>query len=253
MTRNTAPLKVVPSAKTNRPVVSDAGALATANALPKTGATQRIVQSITHAIAERRLMPGTKLSEQKIGDIFNVSRTVVRQAFNQLSRDRLVVLEPARGAFVAMPTVEEAKHVFEVRNILETAVTRQLCAVITEAQVKELRYHLQVEQAAVAKADVSGRTRLLADFHLILAQMLGNQVLVEILSELLMRSSLIALMYQSPHSAEASLREHVAIVDAFEKRDAKEALRLMSKHLENVRHNFHEDPHSLDLAQILKA
>jgi DNA-binding GntR family transcriptional regulator len=253
MSKNAVSLKAVSSAQTNRAISRNAGPLANPKVTPKTGTTQRIVQSITHAIAERRLMPGTKLSEQKIGDIFNVSRTVVRQAFNQLSRDRLVVLEPARGAFVAMPTVEEAKHVFEVRNILETAVTRQLCAVITEAQVKELRYHLQVEQAAVAKADVSGRTRLLADFHLILAQMLGNQVLVEILSELLMRSSLIALMYQSPHSAEASLREHVAIVDAFEKRDAKEALRLMSKHLENVRHNFHEDPHSLDLAQILKA
>ena len=198
-------------------------------------------------------MPGTKLSEQRIGDIFNVSRTVVRQAFNQLSRDRLVLLEPARGAFVAMPTVEESKHVFEVRNILETAVIRQLCAVITDSQIKELRYHLQVERAAVANAEVSGRTRLLADFHLVLAQMLGNQVLVEMLSELLIRSSLIALMYKSPHSAAASLSDHVAIVDAFEKRDAKEALRLMGKHLDNVRHNLHLDPHSLDLAQILKA
>ena len=38
--------------------------------------TQRIVGSITGAIAERRLMPGTKLSEQKIADIFKVSRTL---------------------------------------------------------------------------------------------------------------------------------------------------------------------------------
>ena len=73
---------------------------------PKPGSTQRIVDSITAAIVERRLMPGTKLSEQKIADIFKVSRTLVRQALNQLSRDRLVVLEPARGAFVATPSVE---------------------------------------------------------------------------------------------------------------------------------------------------
>ena len=63
--------------------------------------TRRIVESITEAIVERRLMPGTKLAEQKIADIFHVSRTLVRQALNQLSRDRLVTLEPARGAFVA--------------------------------------------------------------------------------------------------------------------------------------------------------
>ena len=69
------------------------------------GATQRIVDSITAAIVERRLMPGTKLAEQQIADIFKVSRTLVRQALNQLSRDRLVTLEPARGAFVAKPGV----------------------------------------------------------------------------------------------------------------------------------------------------
>ena len=75
--------------------------------------TQRIVESITTAIVERRLMPGTKLAEQKIADIFKVSRTVVRQALNQLSRDKLVTLEPARGAFVAQPSVDEARQVFE--------------------------------------------------------------------------------------------------------------------------------------------
>ena len=253
MSKNTSPIKNVSLSRSDQPMGRRVKGAADGIALPKTSTTQRIVDSITNAIAERRLMPGTKLSEQKIGDIFNVSRTVVRQAFNQLNRDRLLVLEPARGAFVAMPTVDEAKHVFEVRNILETAVTRQLCAVITNAQIKELRYHLQLEREAVANAEVSGRTRLLADFHLVLARMLGNQVLAEMLSELLIRSSLIALMYQSPHSAEASLSEHIAIVDAFEKRDAKEALRLMSKHLESVRYNLQLDPHSLDLAQILKA
>ncbi len=60
-------------------------------------ATRRIVDSITAAIVERRLMPGTKLAEQAIADIFKVSRTLVRQALNQLSRDHLVTLEPARG------------------------------------------------------------------------------------------------------------------------------------------------------------
>lgn len=227
------------------PAPPDAAAPAPANA------TQRIVDAITDAIADRRLMPGTKLSEQKIGDIFTVSRTVVRQAFNQLSRDCLVVLEPARGAFVATPTAEEARDVFEVRAILETTVTKQLCAVITDAQVQQLRAHLELERAAVQNAEVPGRTRLLGDFHLVLAQMLGNQVLVQMLGELLARSSLIALMRQSSQSAEESLGEHVAIVDAFERRDVKAAVRLVGKHLANVQHNLDLDPPQVDLAHIL--
>src|SRR5258706_6480488 len=108
------------------------GVAAVAPAADPATATRRIVDSITAAIVERRLMPGTKLAEQKIADIFEVSRTLVRQALNQLSRDRLVTLEPARGAFVAQPSVAEAQQVFEVRKMLESAMVRQLCPTITD-------------------------------------------------------------------------------------------------------------------------
>jgi DNA-binding GntR family transcriptional regulator len=214
--------------------------------------TQRIVESITAAIIERRLMPGTKLAEQKIADIFAVSRTLVRQALNQLSRDRLVTLEPARGAHVAMPSVEEARQVFEVRQMIEASMVRQLCRRITDAQLAELRAHLRDEQAAVGRTDVSGRTRLLADFHVVLARMLGNQVLAELLEDLLTRSSLIALMYQSSHSAQASYEEHVAIVDALEARDVRAATRLVEEHLSHVERNLRLDPRTPDLGAVLR-
>ena len=226
-----------------------AGALAAGDGAPT---TQRIVDSITTAIVERRLMPGTKLVEQQIADIFGVSRTLVRQALNQLSRDRLVTLEPARGAFVAKPSVQEARQVFEVRTMLEAAMLRQLCASIDDTQIAELRQHLKAEAAAVARTDVYGRTRLLADFHVVLARMLGNQVLAELLEDLLTRSSLIALMYQSSHSAEHSQEEHVAIVDALEKRDARAAVRLLESHLGNVERNLRFSPRVADLAEVLQ-
>ena len=234
-----APLKVVSSQR------------APARTVPA-GATERIVESITTAIVERRLMPGTKLSEQRLADIFQVSRTLVRQALNQLSRDRLVTLEPARGAFVARPGVDEARQVFEVRGLLEGALARQLCARISDRQIAELRAHLRDEAAAVARTDVPGRTRLLADFHAVLARMLGNEVLAQLLVDLLNRSSLIALMYQSSHSAEHSLQEHVQIVDALEKRDARLAARLMEQHISAVEKNLRLDPHTLDLGAALR-
>jgi DNA-binding GntR family transcriptional regulator len=214
--------------------------------------TQRIVDSISTAIAERRLMPGTKLAEQKLADIFHVSRTLVRQALNQLSRDHLVQLEPARGASVATPSVAEARQVFEARQLIESALIKQLCRTITAAQIAELRMHLNAERAAVARPDISGRTRLLADFHVLLARLLGNDVLAQLLGDLLTRSSLIALMYQSTHSAEASFDEHVAIIDALERRDARAAVRLTQEHLSSVERNLRLDPRRPDLALVLK-
>ena len=216
------------------------------------GATQRIVESITHAIIERRLMPGTKLAEQKIADIFKVSRTLVRQALNQLSRDKLITLEPARGARVAEPSVEEARQVFEVRNMLEAAMIRRAATELSAAQIIELRRHLDDERVAIARTDVPGRTRLLADFHVTLARMLGNAVLADLLADLVTRSSLIALMYQSAHSAEHSFEEHVAIVDALEKRDARAAVKLMQGHLHHVERNLKLDPRSPDLESVLR-
>jgi DNA-binding GntR family transcriptional regulator len=217
------------------------------------GSTQRIVEAVTTAIIERRLMPGTKLTEQKIADIFKVSRTVVRQALNQLSRDHLVTLEPARGAFVAIPSVQEARQVAEVRMMVETAMVRQLCTSITDLQIAQLRAHLRDEQDAIQRTDVSGRTRLLADFHVLLARMLGNEVLAQWLTDLLSRSSLISLMYQSSHSAEHSQGGHVQIVDALEKRDARAAMRLMEQHISSVERNLRLDPHTVDLAAALQS
>lgn len=241
----------MPTRRSRPPATPAAPVPATAAAAAPAGATARIVEAITTAIVERRLMPGTKLAEQKIADLFGVSRTLVRQALNQLSRDRLVTLSPARGASVAMPSVEEARQVFQVRAMLEVALVRQLCAVATDAQLAQLRAHLADEQAAIARTDVPGRTRLLADFHVVLAQVLGNEVLAHLLADLLSRSALISLMYQSSHSAEHSQAEHVAIVEALARRDADAAVRLLQEHLGNVERNLRLHPRINDLAAAL--
>ena len=214
-------------------------------------ATQRIADSITTAIVERRLMPGTKLAEQKIADVFKVSRTLVRQALMQLSRDKLITLEPARGARVAEPSVDEARQVFEARNMLEAAMIKRAATELMPAQIAELRAHLQAESLAVKRTDVSGRTRLLADFHVVIARMLGNEVLADMLGDLVSRCSLIALMYQSAHSAAHSFDEHVAIVDALEAHDVRAAVKLMEAHLHNVERNLQLDPRTPDLESVL--
>lgn len=223
----------------------------TKNSSENTNTTYRIVTSITQAIVKRQLMPGTKLSEQKLANIYGVSRTLVRQALNQLSRDHLVTLTPARGAHVATPSVEEAQQVFEVRNLLESALVDQLTTRITDEQLNDLRAHLKLEANAIEQHDVSERTRLLGEFHVLLAKQHGNAVLAELLLDLLNRSSLIALMYQSSSSAERSHQEHVALVDALAHRDSQTVKDLMSQHLHNVESQLRFDTQPSDLSAVL--
>ena len=99
----------------------------------ETSTTHHIVESLTRPMVEHRLLPDSKLAEQKLADHFGVSRTLVRQALFQLSQNRLIRLEPARGAFVAAPSVEEAKQVFAVRRMLEAEMTRAFVQAETPA------------------------------------------------------------------------------------------------------------------------
>ena len=194
--------------------------------------THFIVESLTRAIVEHRLQPGTKLAEQKLADHFGVSRTLVRQALFQLSRNRLIQMEPARGAFVAAPTVEEARQVFAVRRMLEAGMTRAFVRESTPARIRALREHIAQEKAAVDRQDAAGRVELLGDFHVRMAELMGNTVLAQILGELISRCALITLMYQSASAAEHSNDEHADIVKALAAKDEERAVRLMTEHLE---------------------
>jgi DNA-binding GntR family transcriptional regulator len=200
----------------------------------ETSSTRHIVESLTRAIVEHRLHPGTKLAEQKLADHFGVSRTLVRQALFQLSQNRLIRLEPARGAFVAAPSVEEAKQVFAVRRMLETEMTRAFVKQVTASKIKALREHVAQERQAVDNQDVPVRTELLGDFHVRMAELMGNEVLAELLRELISRCALITLMYQSSNAAEHSNEEHADIVRALAARDEELAVRLMNEHLQHV-------------------
>ncbi|MDQ7974455.1 MAG: GntR family transcriptional regulator [Rhodocyclaceae bacterium] len=200
--------------------------------------TRAIVDALTKAIVEHRLQPGSKLAEQKLADHFGVSRTLVRQALFQLSQNRLIRLEPARGAFVAAPAADEARQVFAVRRMLEAEMTREFVRTVTPAKIKALKEHVALERSAVAGEDVSGRTELLGDFHVRMAELMGNQVLAQMLGELISRCALITLMYQSTSAAEHSNDEHADIVRALAAKDEDRAVRLMTEHLLHVEANL---------------
>jgi DNA-binding GntR family transcriptional regulator len=192
------------------------------------------VDALTKAIVEHRLHPGTKLAEQKLADHFGVSRTLIRQALFQLVQKRLIRMEPARGAFVATPSSDEARQVFAVRRMIEIEMTRSFVRNVTAAQIKALKDHVAEEKAAVQRGDVAGRTDLLGDIHVRMAELMGNEVLAQMLGELISRCALITLMYQSANAAEHSAEEHSDILKAIIAKDEALAVKLMDEHLRNV-------------------
>ena len=78
-----------------------------------------VARELSTAILSHRIMPGTKLGEDELSEVFSVSRTIIRSALQYLSYERLVTIERNRGAFVAKPDPEEAREVMEARSLVE--------------------------------------------------------------------------------------------------------------------------------------
>jgi len=191
-----------------------------------------IYGEIYDAILDHRLPPGTKLTEDALGEIFGVSRTVVRKALFRLAHENIVRIRPHRGAVVASPSTEEARNVFEARRVVEHAVVRDLAGSVTDAQLGTLRMLVDDEHAAHSRGDRRNWIKLSGQFHLDLAEMSGNAVLAKFLKELISRTSLIIALYEAPGQVACSHAEHLALIGAIADGDGDRAAALMAGHLE---------------------
>ncbi len=189
-----------------------------------------ISDRILEAVMARKLAPGSRLGEQQLAMLFDCSRTIVREALMRLAARGIVTVSARRGWYVIEPSQDEAREAFEARRVIETGLIRST-GVVDKAAIKRLRGHLAREKAAVAGTDIGARSFLLGDFHVCLAECLGNSLLAETLRDFTARTTLIAMRYQSPEDAAQSCSEHVQIVAALEAGDLATAEKLMAAHL----------------------
>lgn len=195
---------------------------------------QHIATRIVDAILAGKLAPGARLGEQQLADLFDVSRTVVREALSRLAARGMVEVNARRGWFVVQPSRDEARDAFRARRAIETGLLQSLDGRLERSAVKRLKLHIAQEKAAVTGADAGERSFLLGDFHVCLAECAGNSMLADILRDLTARTTLIATLYQANHEAAASCDEHAQIVAALERGDNAQAVELMRLHIENV-------------------
>ncbi|PTW52220.1 GntR family transcriptional regulator [Rhodovulum kholense] len=190
-----------------------------------------VVEHLTRAIHERRLGPGMKLSEDEVGEIFGVSRTIVRAALQQLAHDNLVAIEPHRGAFVAQPTVREAREVFEARALLEPRTARSAALRATPRDIGLLKRHMDQEHAALAAAQTGLALRLSGQFHIEIARIADQTIIEGFITQLISRSSLVIALYWRRPQAMCESHAHHALMRAMEDRDGDRAEEVMKGHL----------------------
>ena len=214
---------------------------------------------IYKAIVEHRLQPGTKLTEERIAELFSVSRTQVRGVLQRLAVEQLVTLVPNRGAFVAKPTAAQAHDVLDVRRTLEPGVVARLIERLAAGEgrdaIKRLRLLVHREQQAHQNGDRRSAVRLSGEFHVLLADLSGSSIYPRMMRELTPLTCLAILSFEAPTAAACPNDEHARLIDAIEAGDVPAAAALMAEHLLHIEQALdldrrNEEP-EVDLADLL--
>jgi DNA-binding GntR family transcriptional regulator len=237
------------------PMATRTAARKTAARLERENAHDDIYEKITVAILEHRLHPGTKLVEERLAEIFGVSRARIREVLARLAHEQIVELYPQRGAYVAKPSIEQALDVFEARRLIEPAVVRRLVDTLTPEKLARLRQHQDLEQDARRRDDKRAVIRLSGEFHSLAAELAGNTALARSMRELSTLTCLMIFLYDAPTSTSCRADEHTQIIDAIARRDVARAEKLMLEHLDHIESGMKLDTatEEVDLEAIFKA
>ncbi len=214
-----------------------------------------IYDRIVDAVLDHRLAPGTKLVEEKLGRAFGVSRTRIRQVLIRLAAEQLVVLTHNRGASVSCPTPDEAHEVFGARQLIEPSIVE---ACMSRAQPRDylsLSRLIADEESARRAGKRRVAIRLSGDFHLTIAAIAANRTLEKMLRELISRTSLILMTYESApaHAPGCGCEAHTELLAAMSAGDVRSAKSLMKRHLAQLERNLHfvsDEPDSADLETL---
>lgn len=196
----------------------------------------RAYEVIKRKIVNGEITPGTKLQEDRLAEELGISRTPVREALSRLAQEGLVEIIPRRGRYVVDLSLPDIIHLLEIREALEGMAARLATANITREALARMRAYFEGRGKEIRRKDFEGYLQADMDFHDLLMKTSGNERLVQLMSTLYDHIQMLRLRsVVLPGRAEASLREHLSIIEALEKEDPDLAEERVREHIRNVK------------------
>ena len=217
------------------------------------GRSELVATTICEAILAHRLVPGAKLGERELADVFQVSRIVIRQALIRLSEDGLVTVERNRGAFVAKPSLTEAIEVFETLTMVEQGVIAQLGNRSRISLRTELRANVERQKAALGQGNERLAGEFGLEFHDLLVALTRNRVAIELHAQLKRRARLLEALYRCDFDHCQLCDEHERLVAFIERRQWTRAQQLLDEHYRLVARGYRIDDATLAAQPLHRA
>lgn len=198
-----------------------------------------VQEELESMLCKGEFSPGEALREANLANQLGVSRGPIREAFRSLEEKGLVKVEKNRGVFVRVISLEEADEIFEVRRALENLIVARLIKkpeVILNSDVPAL---LVKSKKLAAKGDVAGCHALNIEFHERLAELAGNETLLNTYRKLVNELSLFRHQAHASQSDASSLlqsaADHQELFDAISASNKKQALIILKRHFDDSR------------------
>lgn len=199
----------------------------------------QVYAQVKESILSGALPPGSAIDKLAICQQLNVSRFPVSTAINRLAYERLVVIEPQHGSFVARLATSDMREWMMIRRALEIEIVGELAMDLPEEARSGLERNLRYQQTACDAADTSGFYTLDVEFHRLLVGALGFRQAIEILEGLRSHlERLRRLLLTPPNRMVEACAEHRRIVAAMEARDRSGAHEAMRIHLDHTTRLF---------------
>jgi DNA-binding GntR family transcriptional regulator len=192
-----------------------------------------VSRAIRARIIDGTFPPGRQLTEAQLAEQLRVSRGPVREAFQRLIQEGLLVSEPHRGVFVVTLDDRDLDDLRIARRAIEREAARQILASGNTAAIRHLAA-LVTEMAAAAR---SGRWDAVADvdlrFHEALVAAADSPRLDRMYMTLLVETRLAMAGMERDHSnPRTGVVEHRALVKSLRTGNEEEVLALIDGHLE---------------------
>lgn len=194
--------------------------------MPKTsnGNSHPAYDYLLDMILNRQLMPGDRIPEVKIAQELGISRTPVREAMRRLANDGLIEIFPNRFAKVSEYTETTIRDIGMLRIVLDTTAVKLAGMFSSKADCLRLKSIAQKCIDAMMAGDKKQRWHYDAEFHMELARMSRNEILIKFQTELYLRVRFIMIHHINPEESEQRhLQQHLDLADALMEHDDAKA------------------------------
>ncbi len=194
----------------------------------RTNLNSQVYDILKEMIADQRFTPGSSLNVERLTQELGVSRTPIWEAIRRLEQEGIVFHTPHKGVRLVELTRKMALELYEVRETLEATAARLGAERATPEIIVRMEKILADQKLIVSSKDDVAYSRSDHDFHLLIYEACGNDLLKEILESLRYKALPLAFKL-SPHYAEF-LKFHQKILEAFRNCDTRAAEKTMQQH-----------------------